>query len=166
MREDVILHSLMHQRVVKDGIAPFSMNIAQTSDDDKENPIGNIGVWSVRCSLNMCPICLGTYRKGDEVCRTPNDECLHAFHLSCIKKWLMTNDSCPMCHADYLKCSNNNKSACSDCPVGDIENTVVPAIDSQCHSTASSFHSDNDSGSNGSLSCVSPGSDHERNSSS
>ena len=49
-----------------------------------------------------CDICLMDYEVGDEVCWSPNEECIHAFHKDCILDWLMRNKNCPECRREYL----------------------------------------------------------------
>ena len=59
-------------------------------------------------SPKSCPICLETYNVGDDIAWSKNEACPHAFHLDCIKGWLMTgNDDCPLCRQDYLFVENN-----------------------------------------------------------
>ena len=58
-------------------------------------------------SPKSCPICLEEYKIDDEIAWSRNQDCLHAFHLDCISDWLMDNDDCPLCRADYLKIKEN-----------------------------------------------------------
>ena len=53
-------------------------------------------------SPRACPICLETYKAGEDVAWSHNEECFHAFHLECIVDWLMKSDECPMCRENYL----------------------------------------------------------------
>ena len=41
-----------------------------------------------------CIICLENFKNGDKAIILP---CIHIFHNECIKKWLQTQDSCPIC---------------------------------------------------------------------
>jgi len=49
-----------------------------------------------------CDICLMDYKEGEEVCWSPNEQCVHGFHKECIVDWLMTHSTCPSCRRDYL----------------------------------------------------------------
>lgn len=53
-------------------------------------------------SPRACPICLESYKEGDEIAWSHNEQCFHAFHLSCIVDWLIKHDLCPMCQVNYL----------------------------------------------------------------
>lgn len=44
--------------------------------------------------INMCAICLKTYRKGETLFQL---ECSHHYHTSCIEPWLTKNTQCPTC---------------------------------------------------------------------
>ena len=55
-------------------------------------------LYSPRC----CPICCEDYQKGDAIAWSRNEECHHAFHVDCVLQWLMDNDDCPMCRAQYI----------------------------------------------------------------
>ena len=59
-----------------------------------------------------CPICWEPYKQGDLVSCSPNPNCCHSYHVSCITTWLLKpNDECPMCRSDYLDRIKNNKNA-------------------------------------------------------
>ncbi|KAH7537397.1 probable E3 ubiquitin-protein ligase ZFP1 isoform X2 [Ziziphus jujuba] len=47
-----------------------------------------------------CPICLEGYKSKDEVGTIKN--CGHDYHVSCIKKWLLMKNACPICKAPAL----------------------------------------------------------------
>ena len=49
-----------------------------------------------------CDICLMDYQVGEEVCWSPNEACIHAFHKDCMLDWLLRNPLCPVCRRDYL----------------------------------------------------------------
>lgn len=49
-----------------------------------------------------CDICLMDYEIGDEICWSPNKDCIHAFHKDCLVDWLMKHTECPVCRREYL----------------------------------------------------------------
>jgi hypothetical protein len=51
---------------------------------------------------SSCDVCLTEYEIGEEVCRSPNEDCHHVFHKECIVDWLMTRPTCPCCRRYYL----------------------------------------------------------------
>ena len=56
-----------------------------------------------------CTICIEEFQEEHIVCVT---ECLHVFHVECLKKWLITNvmnPKCPNCACCLLKDANVNK---------------------------------------------------------
>lgn len=97
IREAVILSSVLQKKIGPDSFPSFHTNIEQQNDPEKPNPEGYMNIL-------ICPICLENYKEGDNVCMSRNEKCSHVFHLSCIKGWLMTCNSCPMCRTDYLQC--------------------------------------------------------------
>mmetsp|Transcript_42362 Transcript_42362/g.65011 ORF Transcript_42362/g.65011 Transcript_42362/m.65011 type:complete len:112 (+) Transcript_42362:1190-1525(+) len=49
-----------------------------------------------------CPICMEEYTANDDVVTLPCNE-KHFFHEHCIKDWLKTNNSCPLCKKPITK---------------------------------------------------------------
>ncbi|KAE8699841.1 Actin 7 isoform 1 [Hibiscus syriacus] len=47
-----------------------------------------------------CAICLSELEEGDGI--QVLAKCKHAFHVQCIKRWLVSNSSCPTCHCSCL----------------------------------------------------------------
>lgn len=47
----------------------------------------------------MCTICTG----GDEDGEVVYAPCFHAYHVSCLKEWLVVKDSCPLCATPVLR---------------------------------------------------------------
>ena len=45
-------------------------------------------------ALDSCPICYDEFVGGDACARTP---CGHAFHRTCIQRWLHRSATCPVC---------------------------------------------------------------------
>lgn len=58
-------------------------------------------------SPKTCSICIEDYKEGEDVCWSRSDDCPHVFHLPCMMDWLMKNNDCPLCRADYLKCQES-----------------------------------------------------------
>jgi hypothetical protein len=50
-----------------------------------------------------CAICLCTYEVGDSVVVSPNQHCVHAFHVDCAVTWLSKKREplCPCCRQEY-----------------------------------------------------------------
>ncbi|KAL3625329.1 hypothetical protein CASFOL_030783 [Castilleja foliolosa] len=49
--------------------------------------------------METCSICLGGPTAAAPVSLLP---CRHAFHSHCVVRWLMVNDSCPLCRAEKI----------------------------------------------------------------
>jgi hypothetical protein len=50
----------------------------------------------------ICGICLESYKGGDTVCLSYNDDCEHVFHKKCIVSWLIHHEDCPNCRAPFF----------------------------------------------------------------
>ena len=49
-----------------------------------------------------CTICLDNIDKNDKNKIFSYKDCLHTFHLKCIKNWIPLKKNCPICRRDYL----------------------------------------------------------------
>ena len=49
--------------------------------------------------MKKCCICLSDIKETKNYCIT---ECIHEFHTSCLLKWLLNNESCPICRANLI----------------------------------------------------------------
>ena len=45
-------------------------------------------------NVSKCPICLGIFKKDEEVTKL---RCEHYYHWGCIKHWLKIQPTCPLC---------------------------------------------------------------------
>ncbi|WOL18658.1 putative E3 ubiquitin-protein ligase HIP1 isoform X1 [Canna indica] len=52
------------------------------------------------CEEDSCPICLEAYKDRDCLGRL---NCKHIFHSSCVKKWLLIKNICPICKSSALE---------------------------------------------------------------
>jgi len=97
-------------------------NISNSTDDDSSDTTGNaekdieIGENKVeddrlkiegkdlKLEPGECAICLSTYKVGDVLLWSQNNECNHCFHRDCILTWLMKKQSveCPCCRREFL----------------------------------------------------------------
>ena len=48
-------------------------------------------------SMKECLVCCETFKAGCEVVRMPCNLDLHFFHKTCIERWLVNNQNCPLC---------------------------------------------------------------------
>ncbi len=82
--------------------------VEEEYDDLEESMKSGISIASYSTSSNhgsVCPICLDTFKVGDEVASSYNGGCQHVFHASCISEWLMKPKSggcCPLCRQQFL----------------------------------------------------------------
>ena len=83
-------------------------------DEDEESVVTTREEYGMVDSLAtdhpVCPICLKRYRDGDDICWSPNDECDHCFHSSCMMEWLKYHSRCPYCRRSYLKGASPSSS--------------------------------------------------------
>lgn len=54
-------------------------------------------------SRPMCAICVATYKHGEEICWSNNNQCHHFFHKACIEEWLLLHEDCPCCRLPFLE---------------------------------------------------------------
>jgi hypothetical protein len=59
-------------------------------------------------SVPKCPVCWEAYAENDKICWSRNPQCNHAFHVECIKLWLLTHHRCPVCRSKYLVSNDDN----------------------------------------------------------
>jgi hypothetical protein len=64
----------------------------QTTSTAEKSPLSSID----------CVICGDDYKEGDFVCLSNTSSCIHAFHTECLLKWLINNDSCPLCRSTFF----------------------------------------------------------------
>jgi len=53
-------------------------------------------------NTHECYICYEPLADGTPVCVNTNKECRHGFHCRCIKPWLRSHDTCPVCKQKFL----------------------------------------------------------------
>ncbi|MED6147352.1 hypothetical protein PIB30_043332 [Stylosanthes scabra] len=88
-------------------LMPSSVVHGRRMDIEPVRSIGLIDIFSEqqRDQLSNCPICTDEFEMGEIVCMLP---CNHAFHFSCINRWLETSLTCPVCRQEL----GNNVSPC------------------------------------------------------
>lgn len=82
-------------------------------------------LYSPRC----CSICYEEYKIGDDISWSPNDDCPHVYHLSCILEWLLDHDHCPMCRAKYINVDDD--AIMKEFPISTIPTHVIMGNDDQ-----------------------------------
>ncbi|XP_027343193.1 probable E3 ubiquitin-protein ligase RHA4A [Abrus precatorius] len=71
----------------------------------------------LRTRDSVCCVCLGEFELKEEVLQIP--DCKHVFHVSCIRNWLQSNSTCPLCRCSIIpstKFLNQTPPIASDPP--------------------------------------------------
>ncbi|CAK9868700.1 unnamed protein product [Sphagnum jensenii] len=74
-----------------------------------------------------CAVCLNEFGEDDRLRLLP--KCNHAFHLSCIDTWLLSNSTCPLCRRSLLP---------DDPPAAASSSAAADQLDHQATGTSSS----------------------------
>jgi hypothetical protein len=82
----------------------------------------------IKCEQNFdCSICYNEFTKDEESIKL---KCNHIYHSDCIKKWVSTSSTCPMCRYNILECDKCDGSGIISYQ---FNGTVIP-IDDRIHS--------------------------------
>lgn len=73
---------LERRRIMKDGRVKLKLELLDTAVD-------------------KCGICLTQFRSGDAA--QIGSACRHAFHEKCLGRWLVRNQTCPMCRVSLVQ---------------------------------------------------------------
>lgn len=65
----------------------------------------------VRARDSQCCVCLGDFEMKEELHQIPS--CKHVFHIGCIRHWLQSNSTCPLCRCSIVPAT---KHALPDLP--------------------------------------------------
>ncbi|KAK1436122.1 hypothetical protein QVD17_01898 [Tagetes erecta] len=76
---------------------------------------------------SMCCVCLGEFEMNEELHQIPS--CQHMFHGDCIRNWLHSNVTCPLCRCSVV---NTSKAGYHESPVV-LEPASVINVDSNTH---------------------------------
>jgi len=58
-------------------------------------------------TTKSCFICLEPYKVGDNIFYSKNEKCCHSYHETCMMRWLMDHDDCPLCRNNYLNIADS-----------------------------------------------------------
>lgn len=64
----------------------------------------------IRTRESMCCVCLGEFELKEELNQIPT--CKHVFHIDCIRFWVHSNPTCPLCRC-FIGLPNSTAHACS-----------------------------------------------------
>lgn len=56
--------------------------------------------------LFRCCVCLGEFEVKEELHQLPS--CKHVFHIECIRNWLHSNSTCPLCRCTVVISTKNS----------------------------------------------------------
>ncbi|KAK7358501.1 hypothetical protein VNO77_00430 [Canavalia gladiata] len=57
----------------------------------------------LRTGDSVCCVCLGEFEVKEEVLQIP--QCKHVFHINCIRNWLQSHSTCPLCRCSIIPSS-------------------------------------------------------------
>ncbi|XP_060206795.1 probable E3 ubiquitin-protein ligase RHA4A [Lycium barbarum] len=87
---------------------------------------------------SQCCVCLGEFEIKEELHQLPS--CKHIFHVACIRHWLRSNFSCPLCRHHVIitnknpqPASNNNPTNISEGEREQHDRTVINNISREEH---------------------------------
>jgi hypothetical protein len=80
----------------------FEGNLKISPDSSLPNNDSQITYDDSKNEGRECAICIMSFEVGDDVCWSRNPECDHAFHIACLKPWLLEHIECPCCRNNYL----------------------------------------------------------------
>ena len=83
----IILDKIYHRYLCHKSQKPININ-AKLSNLGKKVKSG------ILVDTDDCPICMD---KMDKICTLSITNCNHVFHNSCLNKWRIKNDCCPLC---------------------------------------------------------------------
>jgi hypothetical protein len=109
-------NSSINSQLVKsilDSLRNISIDLTKTAAPDHNASHHS----NLNDSSKQCPICLGDFEIGEEICMSKNIECPHAFHSDCMLEWLMKHDDCPLCRKDYLLETTKSNISTSTSPM-------------------------------------------------
>jgi len=85
-----------------------------------------------------CSICYEHMQVGEIVSWSPNPNCQHVFHHTCIKEWLLDHSACPFCRQTFLPADT-----LEDCSVSArnlIRNVLPDVVFARQHRTKECFY--------------------------
>ncbi|XP_073129636.1 probable E3 ubiquitin-protein ligase RHA4A [Henckelia pumila] len=56
----------------------------------------------------LCCVCLGEFELKEELLQVPS--CKHMFHIDCIRHWLHSSSTCPLCRTPVVSDHNTSKN--------------------------------------------------------
>lgn len=59
--------------------------------------------------VQTCLICLECFHVGEIASWSSTKDCNHAFHPSCIEKWLLRHENCPICRRMIMLCDYSHQ---------------------------------------------------------
>lgn len=90
------------------GTSAFSCNIRASSSQEtmeslrQQSTLRANAPHSSTSSRLSCVICLSIFRRNQMVCESVRGECIHVFHVDCLKPWLDIDMRCPLCRVSFV----------------------------------------------------------------
>lgn len=105
-----VLHRMITSLIENDNILSETINLDQHNNNTSSEFINNLEEIDITDEIiekhGECSICLESFKIGDKCIRLPCKDNPHYFHANnenCpgIKKWLETNNTCPLCRTEF-----------------------------------------------------------------
>lgn len=91
-------------------------NINRQNADDDDNNAATLHIPGKHRTSAGCRICLSNVVVGETITCSPNPDCIHIYHDTCILSWLSESKAksdCPCCRLPFIPeaymCNNNNE---------------------------------------------------------
>lgn len=106
-----------HLEYDRDALQALEEGTADQQNDVDDDNVVVLHVPGQRRTSAECRICLANVVAGDKIIRSPNPECIHIFHDTCILSWLSESQAksdCPCCRLPFIPEGYDDDVAATD----------------------------------------------------
>jgi len=130
-----------HLEQGQDALQTLEEGTTDQQDDDDSAVILHIP--GQRRTSAECRICLANFVAGDKIIHSPNPDCIHTFHDTCILSWLSESKAksdCPCCRLSFIPEGYDDVSADKDQAANATSNESSTSAEGSTRTLPSSFN--------------------------